>query len=429
MPEVPVQGQARKSVPELPATDVSRADLSIALDAVDRGLAELPDGWPLDEPARFAWAAAELEKIRQIAAQDAQVARWLARRRVPAQPSQMADDALQGLLGAREGVLRVGFACFGMDHPGGIEDWIRAITATAIRGVHWAGVYTSNYPTPSWRPPTASLLIGDEGFRFLDHASDLIVSSGLPRGKLAGFRTPVIVVSHGSGIWTERMFADAHEWAAGLAAVSEAAAGVFAEPATVLHNGVDPERVRPRAERLALREAWGIGPDEVAVAYYGRLSQEKEPAAVCRATAALGDGYRPLVIGDGHQADELRRQARQLDPRVVVLEAVDVPGDVFPGLDVFLLASPSEGFSLSTIEAWLAGLACVCTPVGAIPEIEDRHGQMVHRTNGGDDLAAAVAAAARDQTVRRYAQQVALQEFTREAMVKRWVRYLLEFPR
>jgi glycosyltransferase involved in cell wall biosynthesis len=105
-------------------------------------------------------------------------------------------------------------------------------------------------------------------------------------------------------------------------------------------------------------------------------------------------------------------------------------GNALAALDVFLLASPSEGFSLALTEAWLCGVPVVATRVGAVPELEGTHGQMVVPVPAGAEsaeLAAAVrrALSADNRVVIERAKEVAWRHFTAQAMADRWTGFLM----
>jgi glycosyltransferase involved in cell wall biosynthesis len=126
-------------------------------------------------------------------------------------------------------------------------------------------------------------------------------------------------------------------------------------------RGVDTARFHPDRRSSAWRAALGIAPDEVAVAFAGRLVKEKrvaEVAAVFARLRAAGVAHRPLFIGDGPERAWLERE---------------VPGALFPGFlvgddlpvayassDVFFFPSDTETFGNVTLEAMASGLPAVC---------------------------------------------------------------------
>ncbi len=95
------------------------------------------------------------------------------------------------------------------------------------------------------------------------------------------------------------------------------------------------------------------------------------------------------------------------------IAALDLPGvsmqgpaahaDVLQAMrrcDVFLLPSHGEGFPNSLVEAMAAGMACVATPVGAVPEMAEGGGVLVVPAGDAAALAAAVARLAESAELR-----------------------------
>lgn len=101
----------------------------------------------------------------------------------------------------------------------------------------------------------------------------------------------------------------------------------------------------------------------------GRLDGQKAFDVLLRATA-LVDGIEVEIVGEGSDRRELLRLRKELD----LVDRVRLPGwsdsarASLGGFDVFALPSRIEGFPLSVVEAMLAGLPVVATPVGAVAE-------------------------------------------------------------
>lgn len=226
-----------------------------------------------------------------------------------------------------------------------------------------------------------------------------------------------------------------------LVAVSEAATEFFRGrrgnelPVTVVYNGADLYRCQPQAGRAAQRAVWGAADTDILLGYLGRYSAEKNPAAAIEAVANLPANFKAVYYGGATPRDQqtitnIKLMARCRAPaRVWFHEPVQHVGDVLAGLDVFVLASHREAFSLALIEAWLAGVPVVATPVGSLPELENKVGPLAIRMPmrpSGRELAAAVRRACGDEgrEIALHAQRLAMAHFTGEAMGERWVNYL-----
>lgn len=245
------------------------------------------------------------------------------------------------------------------------------------------------------------------------------------------FSGQIVLVSHGACEWTEgilRSNASVANWRVG---VSAAAASAFrSADAVIIHNGGDQERCRITRARGEVRREWGARDDEKLVGYVGRFSWEKNPAAAALAVSQLGPPFRAVYIGAGWKRDDVQACVRGLAPRAIFLPPQMDIGNALNALDVLVLASPSEGFSLILTEAWLCGVPTVATRVGAVPELEAQHGQLVIPVPidpCGEELASAVREALGPESVAvvNRAKKIAWANYTAKAMAERWTRFLL----
>jgi len=226
-----------------------------------------------------------------------------------------------------------------------------------------------------------------------------------------------------------------------LTAVSRAAMGYFVGrkgfddmPRHILYNGADPKRVISNGEaRFRVRAMWGAEDKNIIVGFLGRQTSEKSPYAAAEAVKELGKGFIAVYYGwdkTGRASDPelIDYCKRNIQGRSRFFPPTDNVGDVLSAIDVFMLASEREAFSLGLIEAWLAGKPVVATPVGSVPELEDKYGQLVFRVPKNptcEDLAGAVRAALKDKRgIVKRAQEIAAREFTVQAMARRWEDYL-----
>lgn len=274
--------------------------------------------------------------------------------------------------------------------------------------------------------------------RHLARRADVVLAWGAADvvAPLADARVPVVLVSH----TTEPAPDSSAAGPTHLAAVSGAAAEYFPaalraeRPVTVIYNGAERARCRVRHGRPGQRQRWGLGPHDVAIGYVGRHAPEKNYLAAARAALALPERYRAIYYGSvvgrsSEAAPDLKRLAAEHPGRIRIHRPRSHLGDILAGLDVLMLASHREAFSLVLIEAWLAGVPVVATPVGSLPELQEMYGPLAMDVSGDpspEELAAAVrrALGREGQAAAARARRIAHRTFTCEAMARRWMNYL-----
>jgi glycosyltransferase involved in cell wall biosynthesis len=131
---------------------------------------------------------------------------------------------------------------------------------------------------------------------------------------------------------------------------------------TVIHNGVRPVPARPLS-----------GPARV-FATVGSFDRSKSVPLLIDAFAQLACRWpdvRLLLIGDGEERVRVERQvaAMGLGHRVELLGYRRDVRTQLSRADAFVLPSINENLPLALLEAMSAGLACVASDVGGIPEV------------------------------------------------------------
>ncbi|QCI14616.1 glycosyltransferase family 1 protein [Pseudomonas putida] len=161
------------------------------------------------------------------------------------------------------------------------------------------------------------------------------------------------------------------------------------ERLALLARGVDAGLFNPARRNHALRLAWGLGPDDVAVLHVGRLAVEKNLGLLRPSIQALQRAYPDkrlclVVVGDGPQRAALEQS---------------LPGAVFCGVrrgedlaehyasgDLFLFPSLTETFGNVVLEAMASGLAVVAYDEAAAAQ-HIRHGHSGALAMPGDQAA------------------------------------------
>jgi glycosyltransferase involved in cell wall biosynthesis len=148
----------------------------------------------------------------------------------------------------------------------------------------------------------------------------------------------------------------------------------------LLGNGIDLDRFRPRPEEAAsARRSLGVGADQVVAGVVGRLVWEKGYAELFEAAKRLRQTRPEVVVvvvgptdpeksGSLTQADIDR--ARALGNVLFLGERRDVQA-LYPGFDLFVLASHREGFPRAAMEASACGLAVVATDIRGCRQVVD----------------------------------------------------------
>lgn len=178
-------------------------------------------------------------------------------------------------------------------------------------------------------------------------------------------------------------------------AVSEGVAGSVRRPGWMpwlrlpsvetLHHGID-RNGRPRGPeaRRDARERMGVADGRPLIGTVANFTPKKDHGSLVAAIDLLRRSVPELqavLIGSGPREQQVREQVadRGLDGHVSFLGTRhDVPR-LLPGLDLFVLSSRYEGLAIALLEALAAGVPCVATRVGGIPEAVQHgtHGLLV----------------------------------------------------
>jgi glycosyltransferase involved in cell wall biosynthesis len=147
--------------------------------------------------------------------------------------------------------------------------------------------------------------------------------------------------------------------------------GYPGEMITSIPIGIDPQRFRP-GDRLAARRGPGLDPALRYIGIVATLRSWKGHHHLIDACREIeGHDWRLLIIGDGPRRDYLHEMVArlQLGQRVSFLGQHDDPERWLPALDLFcLLSYANEGVPQAIVQAMLAGVPIVTTPIGSIPE-------------------------------------------------------------
>ncbi|MFZ5595490.1 MAG: glycosyltransferase family 4 protein [Bacillota bacterium] len=230
--------------------------------------------------------------------------------------------------------------------------------------------------------------------------ADIVHAQGAKAGlvgrlaaRLAGVDFVVMTV-HGSLFFQGRsgpakgLFAAGERFLAGftdrIITVSKHLAGeivqrerISPEKIVTIYNGVSPGEYSHYPGRDYLFDSTGNIPRRKFVAATAaRLAPQKGVDIFIRAAAELSrrrDDIVFLVIGDGPLRSGLETMSRELGlkDRLFFTGYRKDMNRIMPCLDVFVLASVSEGMPLAVLEAMASGRPVIASRVGGIPEVID----------------------------------------------------------
>jgi glycosyltransferase involved in cell wall biosynthesis len=221
------------------------------------------------------------------------------------------------------------------------------------------------------------------------HHHGAMILCGIP-ARLAGI-SRIVMTEHGLQALMERPQARRLtvrycRFASDITVVEQTQADYFHRqlgfPVAKLHVVANGVRVptRSAADVELTRRELAIPAGTFAFFYVGRLNPVKDLGTLLQAFAALPPDLaarsRLYLVGDGPEraALEARAAALGLSGRAIFLGARNDVSEVLMAADAFVMSSKSEGLPMVLLEAMAAGVPCVATAVGGIPDLfgEDR---------------------------------------------------------
>ncbi len=174
-------------------------------------------------------------------------------------------------------------------------------------------------------------------------------------------------------------------------------------------NFADDEAFTPMSDaaRAGQRRSWGIPEGATVIGCVARLNPVKDHRSLVQAFAAVRAG-RPeahlVLVGDGECRSALEQQVRDLR----IERAVTFTGELHGGgnhhraFDVSTLASLSEGFPNTLVEAMAAARPVVATAVGGTMDaVDDGVTGLLVAADSADALASALDRVVRSEPLRR----------------------------
>ncbi|HRH76389.1 MAG TPA: glycosyltransferase family 4 protein [Cellvibrionaceae bacterium] len=198
-----------------------------------------------------------------------------------------------------------------------------------------------------------------------------------------------------------------------------------------IYNGIDPERYK-NATAIDIRRQLNLPPDTRLIGAIGNIRPAKDYANLIRAAQQVLQSHNDVhFVIAGHPKKDLMNELNRLVGELNLSAHLHFVGflDNTPGfladIDVFVLSSISEGFSIATLEAMASGLPVVATRCGGPEEIltPEVDGVLVAKSNPAE-LAGALMQTLEDAQLRaslaEQAQLTVQERFSISAMLKRY---------
>ena len=181
----------------------------------------------------------------------------------------------------------------------------------------------------------------------------------------------------------------------------------------VVPNGVDVRRFQVSSfkfqveEREQIREKLGFNSDDTILITTSRLVEKNAVGDIIESLQYLPENVKLLIIGTGFLENDLKLKARtlNLEARINFLGFIsheELPKYLWVS-DIFTRPSLSEGMGNSFIEAMVAGLPVIATPVGGIVDfLKDGETGLFCEVGNPKSIAQKVEKLMKDSESRRY---------------------------
>lgn len=258
--------------------------------------------------------------------------------------------------------------------------------------------------------------------------SDIIITWAVPDiGNIVpNFEGPIIYVSHTDVRSPVKIEGHTHQ-----VGVSKQSLNHFVDknkPTSVLWNGADP-RIGTDTETWEIVNKWSMLNN--VVGQIGRHVPLKQYLLTAEAMFQQKDlmfvnyGSNP----QGEICPKLKQICEENVPNHYLSKPIKLIGSAISNFEAIIMPSLQEANSLAVIEAMLCRVPIITTNVGAIPEFEERFGDMVYKidTNiNAETLRSVIYKVLSTDNSKMISDNynIALEHMTIEAMGKRWYNYM-----
>ncbi|WP_047985700.1 glycosyltransferase family 4 protein [Ornithinibacillus californiensis] len=169
-------------------------------------------------------------------------------------------------------------------------------------------------------------------------------------------------------------------------------------------RGIDCTTFHPNMNKDEIREKYRIK-EKYILLYVGRIAPEKDvmllPAIHEKLPENIKDNVHWLVVGDGPNREELRRQASENMTFTGFLSGQEL-AHVYATADVFVFPSPTETFGNVVLESLASGTPAVCADAGGVRTIiQHQETGILCERNNSEAFAKAIDALLVNETERK----------------------------
>lgn len=134
------------------------------------------------------------------------------------------------------------------------------------------------------------------------------------------------------------------------------------KPFTVIDNGIFLENYRySETSRDSIRSRLGVKPENVLLGHVGYFNEQKNQAFLLDILKDLPEKYRLVMIGAGHDFEDVKAKAKELKltDRVTFTGSINNVPEYLSAMDMFVLPSRFEGQPFVVVEASANGLPII----------------------------------------------------------------------
>ena len=159
----------------------------------------------------------------------------------------------------------------------------------------------------------------------------------------------------------------------------------------VLYNFVDLDKFNPKKIKISIqkeKENLGIKKGDFVIGFVGRLSEVKGCGYLIKSLPYLNFNYKVLIAGDGDLRESLENLAKKLNVfhKIIFLGYIKETKKIYQLLDVNVIPSLNESFSLSAIESQAMKVPTIASNIDGLNEvvIDKKTGLLFEQKNERD---------------------------------------------